>query len=119
VKLISWLVFIILAAMFGFAVWHFRRQAAERERAAAERLANFMAQSLPAAQPAVQPTAPATEADGSQKLLMEAASKAGQAGEAALSIQLYARLLARYPDTSFAGLARAAVEEQKKKLARS
>ena len=110
--MISWLVFIVLAAMFGYAVWHFRCQAAERERAAAERLASFMAQSLPAAQPAAQPESqPAS-------LLMEAAAKAGQAGEAALSIQLYARLLARYPDTSFAGLARAAVEEQKKRLAR-
>jgi len=126
--MISWLVFMALAAMFAFGVWHFRRQAAERKRAAAERLTNFMAQSLPAAQPPAQPAAQpasqpiprATEANGSQqqKLLMEAASKAGQAGEPALSIQLYARLLARYPGTSFAGLARAAVEEQKKRLAK-
>ena len=112
----------VIAAMFGFAVWHLRRQAAERERAAAERLANFMAQSLPAAQAVPR----ATQVDGSQrqdgpqrqKLLMEAASKAGEAGEAALSIQLYARLLARYPDTSFAGLARSGLEEQKRKLAK-
>ena len=32
-----------------------------------------------------------------QKLLFEAAAKAGEAGEPVLSIQLYARLLARYP----------------------
>ena len=47
----------VIAVMFGFAIWHLRRQAAERERAAAERLANFMAQSLPAAQPASKPNA--------------------------------------------------------------
>ena len=52
-----------------------------------------------------------------QKLLFEAAAKAGEAGEAVLSIQLYARLLARYPDSTFASQARAAVEAQKKKLA--
>ena len=51
-----------------------------------------------------------------QKLLYEAASKAGEAGEAVLSIQLYARLLARYPDSTLGTQARAAVEAQKKKL---
>jgi outer membrane protein assembly factor BamD (BamD/ComL family) len=62
--------------------------------------------------PTVDPSLP------QQKLLLEAASKAGEAGEAALSIQLYARLIARYPQTAFAPQARAAVEAQKKKLAK-
>ena len=53
-----------------------------------------------------------------QKLLYEAASKAGEAGEPVLSIQLYARLLARYPDSTLGTQARAAVEAQKKKLAK-
>jgi outer membrane protein assembly factor BamD (BamD/ComL family) len=35
-----------------------------------------------------------------------------------LCIQLYAKLLSRYPQTSFAAQARAAVEVQKKKLAK-
>jgi len=52
-----------------------------------------------------------------QRLLLEAAAKAGEAGEPALSIQLYAKLLARYPQCSFADQARAAVTAQKKKLA--
>jgi hypothetical protein len=53
-----------------------------------------------------------------QKRLLEAASKAAEADEPALSIQLYARLLARYPHSDFAAQARAAVETQKKNLAK-
>ena len=51
-----------------------------------------------------------------QKLLFEAATKAGEAGEAVLSIQLYARLVARYPHSALGAQARQAVEAQKKKL---
>ena len=54
-----------------------------------------------------------------QRLLFDAAAKAGEAGEPVLSIQLYARLLARYPDSAFASQARAAVEAQKKNLAKA
>jgi hypothetical protein len=54
-----------------------------------------------------------------QRLLFEAAAKAGEAGEPVLSIQLYARLLARYPDSAFAAQARAAVEAQKKNLTKA
>ena len=53
-----------------------------------------------------------------QKLLLEAASKAGEAGEPALSLQLYARLIARYPEGPFSTQALAAVEALKSKLAR-
>ena len=63
----------------------------------------------------------AVPADGlaQQKLLFEAAHKAGEAGEPALAIQLYARLLARYPASAFAPQARAAVEALKKKLVKA
>lgn len=54
-----------------------------------------------------------------QKLLFEAAHKAGEAGEPALAIQLYARLLARFPHSAFAAQARAAVEAQKRKLSKA
>jgi hypothetical protein len=54
-----------------------------------------------------------------QRLLFDAAAKAGEAGEPVLSIQLYARLLARYPDSTFASQARAAVEAQKKNLTKA
>ena len=142
-KQIIWLLLIAFAAAMGYALWRMKRHWAERKRAENERLASFMAQALPAQALPAQPlpaqapptaqglpgaqTVPASQAtpqgiDASalsqQKLLFEAAAKAAQAGEPALSIQLYARLLSRYPDSSFAGLARAAVEEQKKKLAR-
>jgi hypothetical protein len=121
VKLISWLLLIAVFAGIGFALWHWRRREEERERAAEERMASFIAQARPAAQalPAAQAT-PRVDAGSllQQKLLLEAASKAGEAGEAALSIQLYARLLSRYPDGELAALARIAVEEQKKKLAK-
>jgi hypothetical protein len=64
----------------------------------------------------VKPPAEDLVSVAQQKLLYDAASKAGEAGEAVLSIQLYARLLARYPDSQLGMQARAAVEAQKKKL---
>ena len=68
------------------------------------------------------PAAPAGKLDipalTQQKLLLDAAGKAAEANEPALSIQLYARLLARYPDTQHAAAARAAVEVQKKKFSK-
>jgi hypothetical protein len=125
--MISGLIIIVIAAGIGFAFWRWRRREEERNRAAEERMASFIAQAVPATQavPAAQalpapPAMPAVDASSmrQQKLLHEAASKAGEAGEAALSIQLYARLLSRYPDSALGGLARTAVEEQKRKLAR-
>ena len=72
---------------------------------------------MPAALPAVPPTPPAaTSGLAQQKMLFEAAHKAGEAGEPALAIQLYGRLMARYPATAFAAQVRAAVETLKKKL---
>jgi hypothetical protein len=64
------------------------------------------------------PPKPAQDLAGmaQQKLLYEAASKAGEAGEPVLSIQLYARLLSRYPDSTLGTQARSAVQAQKKKL---
>jgi hypothetical protein len=121
VKVISWLLLIAAAAGIGFAISRWRRLEKERNRAAEERMASFIAQvapmanTPPAAQPAPRPDAGALL---QQKLLVEAAAKAAEAGEAALSIQLYARLLSRYPESLLAGQARAAVEQQKKKLAR-
>jgi hypothetical protein len=119
--------FIVLAAVGGvvYGLYRVRAKWEERSKASEERFASFMAQTLPktavgAAVPApAAPAAPKAAHDtvALQRLLLEAASKAGEAGEPALSIQLYAKLLARYPQTSFADHARAAVEAQKKKLA--
>ncbi len=82
---------------------------------------------VPAAAPAAQAARPAlapkpaaapklAEPLAMQKLLFEAALKAGEAGEPEFSIQLYGRLLTRYPESQFANLARASIETQKKKL---
>jgi hypothetical protein len=103
-KQIFWL--LVIAAAAGFAYWvrSWRRRWMERKRASQERFATFMAQATVAARP-------------QQKLLLEAAAKADEAGEPVLSIQLYARLMARYPDSPFAAQARAAVEQLKKNLA--
>ena len=123
--------FVALAAIAGivYGLWRLRTKWEERNRASDDRMASFMAQALPGgvvpAAAALTPkiVAPKVAApkidDGmaQQRLLLEAASKAGEAGEPALSIQLYARLLSRYPQSSFAPQARAAVEAQKKKLA--
>jgi hypothetical protein len=130
-----WIILVGIAAALLYGIIAMRRRWAERERASEERFAAFMSKTLPqkeapaaaplvapvapqAARPAAPVAAPRTDAAAShqQLLLLEAAGKAGEAGEAALSIQLYARLLARYPDSALAGQARAAVEEQKRRL---
>jgi hypothetical protein len=115
----QFVVVIMLGAFAGliFFVWLRYRAWAERQRASDERFAGFLDQVRPPAAPAAAP-APPDPTLAQQKLLLEAASKAGEAGEAVLSIQLYARLLARYPQSAFGTQARAAVEVQKKKLAK-
>lgn len=108
----------LIAAAVGLAYWyrHWRRRHDALKRASEERFATFMAQAMTAA--GAKPPQD-TEALAPQRLLLEAAAKAGEAGEPALSIQLYARLLSRYPQSTFAAQARAAVEVQKKKLAKA
>ena len=110
----------LLAA--GGTVWYVLRKWKERQRAEEERLAAFMAATagktkmveaaaVPAPMPAPADAVAPVSGDGlaQQKLLFEAA----------LAIQLYARLLARYPASAFAGQARAAVDAEKKKLAKA
>ncbi len=124
------IVWLLLAAIAASGVWlamRARRKWAERERAEAERFAAFMAATAAAKKPAVVPDvalappapAPAANEIAVQKLLFEAAHRAGEAGEPSLAIQLYARLLVRYPASTFAGQARTAVEIQKKKIAKA
>ena len=137
-----WLLLFAIAAAFGWLIWRSVRKWQARRLAEEERFANFMkasagapapnapappsaavpslpaATSITSATPAI-PAMPATAAGNNlaqQKLLFDAAHKAGEAGEPAIAIQLYARLLARYPATTLADPARAAVEAQKRKL---
>ena len=119
----AWIVLAAIAAALGYTAWRVRKRWVERSRAAEARAASFMAQLAPAqagpAQAVAAPPAPTRKDAGSlpqQKLLFEAAAKAAEAGEPVLSIQLYARLLARFPESGFAGQVRAAVEVQNKKL---
>jgi hypothetical protein len=115
-------VFMVFAAGIAgglvYWFWSWSRRREERQQASEERAAAFMAQAMMIAKskdkPAVDPAILAQ-----QKLLLEAAKKAGEANEPVLSIQLYARLLARYPDSEFSAQARSAVEQQKKKLAKA
>ena len=116
--------------IFGL-VWYIRRKSEQSRLAEEARVAAFVsgltgalppaAGNAKAAPPSPIPAPiqhPAVPANGIalQKLLFEAAHKAGEAGEPALAIQLYARLLARYPATAFARPAQEAVEAQKKRL---
>lgn len=109
--------FLLFAAAAGLAFWLWTayRRFQERARGAEERFATAITDAM------VSTKAPKPAEDlagmAQQRLLYEAAAKAAEAGEAVLSIQLYARLLARYPDSSLGAQARAAVEVQKKKLA--
>jgi hypothetical protein len=118
-KALLW--FVVIATLGGIAwlVARLRGQWAQREQAAQARLASFVAQvkpSAPPAAPAMASAASAATVAPQERLLLDAATKAGEAGEPVLSIQLYAKLLSRYPQTPFAAQARAAVEAQKKKL---
>ena len=119
-KQLAWL--LLIAALTGivYSLWRLRQVWRQRRAASEERYSKLLASTYTAPPPAPSvPPAPDQAALSQQRLLLEAASKAGEAGEAALSIQLYARLLSRYPESSFAGQARAAVEAQKKKIASS
>lgn len=116
-KAVFWGVIIAALAGLAWGIARWRRQWRERQQAAEARMASFIAQASPSPAPAVAPAAPPPAPQ--ERLLLDAAAKAGEAGEPALSIQLYARLLARYPQTQFAAQARGAVEAQKKKLAQA
>jgi hypothetical protein len=107
--------FLLIAAIAGLSFWFWvaYRRWSERQRNSEERLATVMVQALT---PAKAPPASDPATLSQQKLLYEAAAKAGEAGEAVLAIQLYARLISRYPDSALGAQARAAVEAQKKKL---
>jgi hypothetical protein len=123
---IAWIILVAILVVLAFGGWLLRKRWIERSRAARAREAEFMAKlapGQPVAVPAatVAPAAAPRKDTGSlpqQKLLFEAAAKAAEAGEPVLSIQLYARLLARYPDSGFAAQVRAAVEVQKNRLAK-
>jgi len=119
-KQVVWLIVVVIAGALAFWLWNWRGRRAALKRASEERLASLMAETMAAARSKKEDGPPPdAKALARQKLLLEAAAKAGEAGEPVLSIQLYARLLARYPDTSFAAQARAAVEAQKKNLAKA
>jgi len=113
-KFFVWLVILGAIGGIGYLLWKWRERWTEHKRASEERLAVFIAQAKPAAPSA----APAADSSlPTQRLLFEAALKAGEAGEAAISIQLYGRLLERYPESAFGGQAQEAIEQQKRKLA--
>jgi len=116
-KQMVWVIALGVAAGMGYWLWFAARRYGERKRAAEDRFAGFMAQTMKPAAPKVG--APPAADLGPQKLLFDAAAKAGEAGEPALSIQLYARLIARYPGGALVAQARAAVEAQKSRLAKS
>src|SRR4030095_2147964 len=114
-KLVIWLGVIAAIAVLVYGVVKWRQRREELERASEQRSAAFMAEMMAAAK-AKNPAPIDAAALAKQRLLLGAAAKAGEAGEPVLSIQLYARLLARYPDSAFAAQAREAVEAQKKNL---
>jgi len=124
-KQVAWVLLLAIAAGVGYWLWYGQRRWSERQRAEEERFADFMAQVVSTPKPRNAAAASAVSDPGepgaleTQKLLFEAAHKAGEAGEPALAIQLYGRLLARYPGTAFAEQARASVEVQKRKLSKA
>lgn len=147
-KYVVWLLAAAVIGALVYSLVKWRRRSEELRRASEERSAALMAEVMAAAKsrPAQAPAeADPVRAAGfaraaelartaenaktadlartadlaKQRLLFDAAAKAGEAGEPVLSIQLYARLLARYPDSAFASQARAGVEAQKKHLTKA
>jgi len=117
-KILTWLAALGAIGVLAYVLWIWRQRWLEHKRASEERLASFIVQAKPQALtvPVQAPAAPVDSSLPLQKLLLEAGAKAAEAGEPVLSIQLYARLLARFPDSAFAAQARGAVEAQKQKL---
>jgi hypothetical protein len=116
-----WLAVLVSVVAAAWVVARIRRTIKERERAEEERAASLLAglvgTAAAPANPAPQPMRAAVVDElAQQKLLFESAHKAGEAGEPALAIQLYARLLTRYPSSAFSEQACAGAEVQKKKL---
>ena len=109
VKTVIWLLVLAALGFFVHALWRWRERWRSQQRNSEARLANLVAQARPS--PSVDPTLT------QQKLLFEAAAKSGDAGEPALSIELYGRLLERFPQGPFADQARSAIEAQRRKLA--
>ncbi len=110
-KALFWIAVLAFAGVAGGWIRHAVRQVDERRRAEEARLADFMAQAI------ARPAAPPDPSAAQQKLLFDAAAKTAEAGEPALAIQLYARLIARYPQSGLAGECRVAVEALKAKIA--
>ena len=115
-KAVVWLFVGAVVAGLGYWFWSWRRRHKALLEASEARAATFMAQAMVAAK---APPSAEAQALARQRLLLDAAAKAAEAGEPVLSIQLYARLLARYPESEFAPQARAAVETQKKNVAKA
>jgi hypothetical protein len=111
VKTVIWLLVVAALGFFAHALWRWRERWREQQRNSEARMADLLAQVRPS--PSADPTL------AQQKLLFEAAAKTGDAGEPALSIELYGRLLARFPQGPFADQARSAIEAQKRKLAKA
>ena len=118
-KILTWLVALGAIGVLAYVLWLWRQRWLEHKRASEERLASFIVQAKPRAPAVPVDSIPVDSSLPLQKLLLEAGAKAAEAGEPALSIQLYARLLARFPHTAFAAQARGAVEAQKQKLAKA
>ena len=116
-KALGFIIFMASIAAFAYTLARWRQRWAERDKVSEARFAELLAQARPAvaAPRMARVAAPARE----ERLLFEAAAKAAEAGEPALAIQLYAKLLSRFPQTTFAAQARSAVAEQKKRLAKS
>jgi TolA-binding protein len=117
-KLLVWFTLVGTLIGLGYAFKRWRQRWTERQQDAEARMASLIAQVTPGGPPRISATAPVQAPAPQERLLLDAAAKAGEAGEPALAIQLYAKLISRYPQSTLVAQARAAVDVQKKKLAK-
>ena len=109
-KGLIWVLLLGAAAGVAWSLWRARRRLEDQRQAEAARAASFLAQALQ------RPKDAPPSASPQERLLFDAAAKAGEAGEPALAIQLYARLVARFPQGALLAQARAGVDAEKNRL---
>src|SRR5258706_13372567 len=94
-RTLAWLLIlgVVIAAVYALVRW--RRQWAERQKAAEERFVTFIAQTKPAVPAPSAPAAPLPQPDPHERLLLEAAGKAGEAADTGRSIPPFAKVRCR------------------------
>jgi TolA-binding protein len=119
---VVWLVIAGCVGGIAYLAWRALDKARERERTEEARFAAFIQAGKPTTAPVAPPpalaSAPPAASNPQEKALFEAANKATEAGEPQLALQLYQRLVERFPAGEFAPGARMAIDLHRSRRAK-